>query len=179
MKPASLKTLIRNAFCLKARCCDYATQQIEWFYENLPLLYDNDVKLVVPLLLVCEIDGYGIQGALRDLLIYFLDGARLKLQPDGSWWCNENAHKVEIGFLVETFDKFSPAQKYAVWRWLIDFARNAFKDICPQSVESAILFWESGCHPENFDFQDYTKVLQNGVGYMLMPKLAGSKRMHQ
>ena len=169
MNPNDLESLVRNAFRWNGRCDAYTARQIAWFYENLSLLGDDDINKVVPLLLVCEINNSGTQEAMRDMLIYFLDGARLKLQPNGSWWCNEKIHNAEISYSVGMFDNFSRAQKDAICRWLVDYARDAFKEICPQSVVSAILFWEGGCHPENFEFQSYRRVVQQDVGYMLIP----------
>ena len=166
----ALESMVRDAFAWRGRCEDLSPRQIADAYENLSLLDDAGMMELLPALLVCELRGHGIQSAWRDMLIHFLDGARLKRQPDGSWWCNSRLHRAEIEFAKGMFLGFTASQKAAVAEWLTDYARSAFKTICPDAVESAILFWESGCRPEEYDFPDYRRMSQQGIGYSLVPE---------
>ena len=98
MTKEKIELFIRTAFNWHGRCEDYTEEQVADFYENMNLLDDRGVREILPLLMICELHNYGIKNAFRDMLIYFLDGAYLKRNANGGWWCNEDAHRNEIEF---------------------------------------------------------------------------------
>lgn len=169
MTKEKIELIIRTAFNWHGRCEDYTEEQVADFYENMNLLDDRGVREILPLLMICELHNYGIKNAFRDMLIYFLDGAYLKRNANGGWWCNEDAHRNGIEFSKAMFCDFTDEQKKAVAKWLLCYARESFRPMCTDDVESACMFWESGCNPDQFDFPGFRRCVQHGVGYGLMP----------
>ncbi len=113
------------------------------FSENLCLMDNEALHRYLPQVLLNEINLGDRRRFFEDFVVNFLDGARMKKQPDGSMYCNQVAQKDVLAFAEKTFSSFTKDQAESIYDWLVDFAKRKNTDYCQNELSSAVHYWKN------------------------------------
>ena len=142
----NLEKTIRKAFSCTALLNTLSSEDAREANHEISRLDNASAVKLLPLLMLKEMHGAGVENSCPngDHLVYFLDGALLKREKDGSLTPRDGEASLVLRKLkYDDFKDYTKEQTHAITLWLKQVAVTKYGKLCPVDIASALTFWEA------------------------------------